>query len=243
MELPAELGDGLRLRLYPFGDAAVMAEVAGGSADSRPRAAAAVRSALLADLPVGVLDLVAGIESVLVEFDADRVDHEVVEVGLRAALALRLDGVLHGAGTGTTLDVPVVFGGEFGPDLDDVARELGLDPEEVVARFTARPLTVTLLGAAMAPMLEGADFPAPVARMSMPRTSVPGGSVMVAGNATIITPFPGPTGWRVIGRTPLAVCDITRDPATSYAAGDALHFRPLPPQDWPALDGRFLGAA
>jgi allophanate hydrolase subunit 1 len=66
---------------------------------------------------------------------------------------------------------------------------------------------------------------------------------MVAGTSAIIQPFPGPSGWKVIGRTPLTVCDIREDPATSYTPGDRVRFRVIPESDWEALEGQFLRPA
>jgi allophanate hydrolase subunit 1 len=63
---------------------------------------------------------------------------------------------------------------------------------------------------------------------------------MVAGTSAIIQPFPGPSGWKVIGRTPLTICDIREDPATSYRPGDRVTFKVIPESGWAELEGKFL---
>ncbi len=106
----------------------------------------------------------------------------------------------------------MVVSDEFAPDLPGVAEELGLSPEATLDAFTSSVLTINLLAAAMAPMMAGVQFPGQVSRCAEPRTDVAPGSVMVAGTSAIIQPFPGPSGWKVIGRTPLTICDIHEDP-------------------------------
>ncbi|WP_160318885.1 carboxyltransferase domain-containing protein [Arthrobacter sp. ERGS1:01] len=139
-----------------------------------------------------------------------------------------------------TFLIPVDFREEFAPDLAEVAGELGLAPEDVIRVFTGSSLRISLLAAAMAPMMDGVDFPAPVSRCALPRTNVPAGSIMVAGNNAIIQPFPGPSGWKVIGRTPLRICDIAEQPAITYAAGDSVSFTAIGPLQWARYEGRFL---
>jgi allophanate hydrolase subunit 1 len=92
-------------------------------------------------------------------------------------------------------------------------------------------------------MMHGVDLPADVARTALPRPRVEGGSVMLAGLNAIISPFPGPTGWRVIGRTPMVICDIGHDPVISYGPGDVLRFRAIDAAEFEALDGTFLEPA
>jgi len=132
---------------------------------------------------------------------------------------------------------------EFAPDLPEVAEELGLSPEATLEVFTSSVLTINLLAAAMAPMMAGVKFPGQVRRCAEPRTDVAPGSVMVAGTSAIIQPFPGPSGWKVIGRTPLTVCDIHEDPATSYRPGDRVMFKLIPESGWEELEGQFLRPA
>ncbi|WAH95383.1 carboxyltransferase domain-containing protein [Arthrobacter sp. MMS18-M83] len=113
----------------------------------------------------------------------------------------------------------------------------------MLRQFESSVLTINLLAAAMAPMMGGVQFPGQVSRCVEPRTNVDPGSVMVAGTNAIIQPFPGPSGWKVIGRTPLTICDIREDPATSYKPGDLVRFELVPEGEWVRLEGRFLRAS
>ncbi len=231
------------LEAEPFGDSALMLRVKNDDGDLRRAAASRLRDVLLEVRPYGVLDIVAGVESLLVEFDCLAVTHEQLAQTIRLAVAgSGLDAGAPSASQSLFV-IPMVVSGEFSPDLPDTAEELGLSPEGVLQRFESSVLTINLLAAAMAPMMGGVQFPGQVSRCIEPRTNVEPGSVMVAGTNAIIQPFPGPSGWKVIGRTPLTICDIREDPATSYKPGDLVRFEVVPESEWPRLEGQFLRAA
>ncbi|WP_026554494.1 carboxyltransferase domain-containing protein [Arthrobacter sp. 35W] len=229
-----------KIAMHEFGDSALMLSVRDDDPAVRRGVIADVRSILLPRLPYGARDAVAGLESLLVEFDP----LVVAPRQLAQVLELIINVHQHDAGGGGTAPqqflIPVDFRREFAPDLDDVASELGLTPAQVIEAFTGSSLRINLLAAAMAPMMDGVQFPAPVSRCAIPRTDVAAGSIMVAGLNAIIQPFPGPTGWKVIGRTPLRICDIAEQPATSYTAGDNVRFMALEDGQWPDLEGQFL---
>ncbi|MFF2300162.1 carboxyltransferase domain-containing protein [Arthrobacter sp. NPDC058127] len=230
------------LEAEPFGDSALMLRVKNDDGDFRRAAGRRLRDVLLEVRPYGVLDIVAGVESLLVEFDCLAVTHEQLAQTIRLAVAG--SGLEPGAPSASQalFVIPMVVGEEFSPDLQDVAEELGLRPEAMLQQFQSSVLTINLLAAAMAPMMGGVQFPGQVSRCVEPRTNVEPGSVMVAGTNAIIQPFPGPSGWKVIGRTPLTICDIREDPATSYKPGDLVRFDVVPESEWSRLEGQFLRA-
>lgn len=123
------------------------------------------------------------------------------------------------------IDVPVHYGGEFGPDLAAVAAETGLDEAEVIARHSGAVYRVAMLGFAPGfPYLLGLDPALTVARLATPRLRVPAGSVAIAGAQTGIYPNDGPGGWRLLGRTPLRLFDPRRQPPCLFAPGQRLRF-------------------
>lgn len=226
------------LAIAEFGDGAVMVTVRDPDEAERRRLIGEFRERVLSELPPGVDDVVSGLESLLVEFDPLATTSEQVSYAL-GALG-RADAVATARATPAVLVVPIVVDEQTAPDLLDVAAELGLSPDEVVERLESSTLTINLLAAAMAPMMDGLDVPAPVRRQATPRTDVPPGSVMIAGRNAIIQPFPGPTGWRVIGRSPLRIVDIARESPVSFAPGDRIVFRRISEADAVALQGGFL---
>jgi KipI family sensor histidine kinase inhibitor len=222
----------------PYGDSAVLLTPTSTDPAERRLAATRLRAAVAHHRPRGVVDLAAGLESLLVEFDPLQVSHDSLEDTL-LLIAETSDHVAE-AGDAREFVIPTVFGGDHSPDLPSVAGELGLTVEETITAFTGSVLTINLLASAMAPMMAGVQFPRQLARLAEPRTDVPSGSIMVAGTNAIIQPFPGPTGWRVIGRTPLTICDISRDPAVSFRPGDTVRFTAIPQERWDELAGKFL---
>lgn len=123
------------------------------------------------------------------------------------------------------VDVPVVYGGDAGPDLAPLADELGLAADELVARHAAGDYRVAMLGFAPGfPYLLGLDPALAAPRLATPRTRVPAGSVGIGGAQTGIYPREGPGGWRLIGRTDLPLFDPAREPPSLLLPGDRLRF-------------------
>lgn len=224
-------------KVREYGDSAVMVTVGSDDAGRRQRRIAELREAFVRRRPPGVTDVVAGLESFLVGYDPlvsgpDHLRHAIELIAeLPASAAARKPRVF---------DLPVCFDEAYAPDLAAVADELGLDPDAVVSALLAHDLTIVLLAAAMAPMMAGVRLPVSVSRQARPRTNVPEGSLMIAGRHAIIQPFPGPTGWRVVGRTPLTIVDIAREAPVSFAPGDILRLRRIDAEAAAGLRGTFL---
>ena len=124
--------------------------------------------------------------------------------------------------------IPVVYGGEEGPDLADVAALTGLSDAEVVERHAATELRVLFDGFAPGFAYLG-DLPIElrVARLDTPRTRTPAGSVAIAGPMSGVYPATLPGGWRIIGRTPVTLFDPRRDPPAYLLPGDRVRFEPI----------------
>jgi len=168
--------------------------------------------------PPGVVELVPAYRTVLIVADpgqAEALDD----------LAARLPGLElppAEAVAGETVEIPVRYDGE---DLPEVAGLTGLEPDEVVRRHTAPEYTVAFLGFSPGfPYLVGLDPALQVPRRDTPRTSIPAGSVGLAGNQTGIYPTATPGGWQLIGRTEVTLFDPARDPPALLAPGTRLRF-------------------
>lgn len=184
----------------------------------------AVAARLGARPPSWLRDLVPAYASVGVFFDDSQVQADAVESWLRAALA-PLPGGPGSATAARTVEVPVVYGGEAGPDLESAAAELGLDPAKLAARHAAGEYTVAMIGFAPGfPYLLGLDPALALPRLATPRTTVPAGSVGIGGAQTGIYPRESPGGWRLIGRTPLTLFDPMCEPPALLAPGDRVRF-------------------
>ena len=200
------------MRLRPAGERGLLVEVE--ELETVHRLHAALRQL---DPPGGV-ELVPGYRTVLIVADPQR-------AGVLDELAAGLPGLElppAGAVAGETVEIPVSYDGE---DLPEVASLTGLEPEEVVRRHTAPEYTVAFLGFSPGfPYLVGLDPALEVPRRDTPRTSIPAGSVGLAGNQTGIYPTASPGGWQLIGRTEVTLFDPARDPPALLAPGTRLRF-------------------
>ena len=180
------------------------------------------------DAPAWLLDIVPAFASLAVCFDplafAGHVDPaKVVSTWLKE---LNLESNQSEAtSTSRTHEIPVRYGGEHGPDLENVAAYCRLDPAEVILRHTAATYRVGMLGfAAGFPYLLGMDASLTMPRRSTPRTQVAAGSVGIGGSQTGIYPRQGPGGWQLIGRTEFSLFDCERDPPAIVGPGDCVQF-------------------
>lgn len=124
-----------------------------------------------------------------------------------------------------TVEIPVCYGGSFGPDLEEVARINGLTPEEVIEIHTSGEYLVYMIGFAPGfPYLGGMSEKIAAPRRSSPRTSIPAGSVGIAGKQTGVYPLSTPGGWQLIGNTPLDLFRPYQQPPSLLKAGDIVTF-------------------
>lgn len=233
---------GTTLDIYESGDAALRVVAQSGDAETSWATVHSLAGWLTTAGVDGIHCAVPTYDSVLVEFDpyltTARQVRAFVLLGMR-----QLDFVGPALREPRRFEVPVVYGGDYGPDLERVAEHQGLDVEDVIARHTAKTYVIRCLGApAGSPMMDGPDFPVPVPRLKDPRLSVPAGAVSVAGRQAVIAPAVAPGGWCVIGQTPLTVLDAAREPLVPYVPGDELRFYRIPAEDFGSFAGQFLEA-
>ncbi|MGL6018403.1 MAG: 5-oxoprolinase subunit PxpB [Gibbsiella quercinecans] len=125
------------------------------------------------------------------------------------------------------VDIPVIYGGEYGPDLAAVAEHTGMSPQQVVECHAAAAYVVYFLGFQPGfPYLGGMPEKLATPRRAEPRLSVAAGSVGIGGGQTGIYPLASPGGWQIIGRTPRALFTPDTMPPTLLRPGDNVHFVP-----------------
>lgn len=138
------------------------------------------------------------------------------------------DGSLKQAQNQKVVEIPVCYGGLYGPDLNDVARHNGLTNEEVVHIHSSTSYLVHMLGFVPGfPYLGGMDQRIAMPRKAIPRASIAAGSVGIAGEQTGIYPLSTPGGWRIIGRTPLKLFHPDEEIPTLIQPGDRIQFVPI----------------
>jgi len=206
-------------RLHALGDAALLCELpAPATLVQQQRIWALANEAL--QWPA-VHEALPGMNNLTLLFDPTQIDASELEMQVLAAWPQLTMAALEGR----TIEIPVAYGGEHGPDLADVAAHTGLPPEEVVRRHAAAEYVVYLLG-----FLPGFAFmgglPPELAtpRRAEPRVAVPARSVGIGGAQTGVYPLVSPGGWQLIGRTPLAMFDPAADEPTLLRPGDRVRF-------------------
>jgi KipI family sensor histidine kinase inhibitor len=206
-------------RIFQFGDAALVCEApAPATLDCQRRVWAAAEAAR--GWP-HVLEVVPGMNNLTIVFDPLEADGAALASLLQAAW----DSGATAAVGGREVEIPVHYGGEFGPDLAVVASHTGLSAKEVVERHVAGEYIVFFLGfqpgfAYMGGLAQTLHTP----RRASPRVEVPAGSVGIGGEQTGVYPAASPGGWQLIGRTSVPLFDPARLPPTLLQPGDRVRF-------------------
>jgi KipI family sensor histidine kinase inhibitor len=170
----------------------------------------------------GILNLHPAFSTVLIDFDPRLRTHAEIE----SLVLERWAASSHEpSGEPRIVEIPVRYGGEFGPDLDDVARHNSLTPERVVELHAAADYLVYFVGFSTCfPYLGGLPAELATPRLSAPRKVVPAGSIGIAGAQAGVYPLASPGGWRLIGRTALRLFDIHAEPPALLRMGDHVRF-------------------
>lgn len=183
----------------------------------------------------GVRDLHPAYCSLLINFDLLKLRHDELETVLYSCLE-RLDEEL--LPEPREVEIPVCYGGDFGPDLDDVCAALHITPTQAINLHASVTYVVYFLGfvpgfAYLGELPKSLTMP----RLSSPRRIVPRGSVGIAGNQTGVYPLATPGGWRLIGRTPLRMFRGGPNAASLLSIGDRVRFVPITPERFAELEG------
>jgi inhibitor of KinA len=190
---------------------------------------------LLASEPVaGIRNLHPAYCSVLVKFDPLKRRHEELEEVLQQYLA-RLDDV--SLPQPRQVEIPVCYGGKYGPDLKDVSDLHAMTPEQVVELHSSTNYIVYFLGFVPGFAYLG-ELPLALAtpRLPTPRRSVPPGSVGIAGSQTGVYPVATPGGWRLLGRTPISMFRPHEDALSLLSIGDRVRFKLISAEQFTALE-------
>lgn len=137
----------------------------------------------------------------------------------------------------TVIEIPVLYGGEMGPDLETVAEHSHKTPEEVIRIHTSEEYLIYMLGfIAGFPYLGGMSREIATPRLKSPRVKIEGGSVGIAGEQTGIYPVASPGGWQLIGRTPLKLYDAEREKPVLLESGQYIRFRAVTEAEYEQIE-------
>ncbi|NJM38877.1 MAG: 5-oxoprolinase subunit PxpB, partial [Akkermansiaceae bacterium] len=206
--------------LKPLGDSAWLVEFPGKFGQDALMQVMGMVAELAKNRPAGVRDVVPSFNTLAVHFSGRN--------GLEIREWIEAVKVTDHFPEGREIQIPVCYGGEFGPDLETVAHETHMSKEEVIALHSGGIYTVAAIGFSPGfPYLLGLPEKLHLPRRKTPRLGVPAGSVAIAGQQAGIYPFSSPGGWHVLGRTDISLFDPQATPPALLKSGDRLRFIPV----------------
>ncbi len=183
--------------------------------------------------PMGVTEIIPTYRSLLIIYDPTMTHPAELQKMLKK-LEARLGDIK--IPPPRTVDIPVCYGGDFGPDIDTVAATNQLTVAEVIKLHCEPGYLIYMVGFTPGfPFLGGLSEKLHTPRLETPRTLVPEGSVGIANNQTGIYPVASPGGWQLIGRTPVKLFAPGRKNPFLYQAGDRIKFKPISAEEYTRL--------
>jgi KipI family sensor histidine kinase inhibitor len=214
---------GFEVQVRDAGDSAILLELEAMIDPAVNARAIAIATAIRDQRLAGVRDVIPTYRSVAVHFDPLTSDVDSLRNAMREAAASPPVSA-----SGSLVEVPVAYGGDNGPDLDDVAAFAKLQARTVIDRHCGPEYRVFMLGFLPGFAYMGTvDGSIAAPRKATPRTRIPAGSVGIAGRQTGVYPRESPGGWQLIGRTSQHVFDPTREPPSLFRPGDRVRFVPV----------------
>jgi KipI family sensor histidine kinase inhibitor len=208
-------------RLLPSGDSAITVEFSRSIDDEANRRVLALDRTLTREPVAGVSETVPTYRSLLVHYDPTQIDFAT----LGQKLAELAERPVPASESARHWRIPVAYGGEYGIDLEDVARTLSTTPDDVVARHVAGDYRVAMIGFSPGwSYLSGLHDFLHMSRRQNPRLLTPAGTISIGGVQAGIQCLAGPSGWHLLGCTPVRTYQLHRDPTFLLEPGDRVKF-------------------
>lgn len=189
----------------------------------------------------GIIDLIPSYTTLLVVFDTSCFDRFAIQKALQGVLD-SIDWSSAGNRVSQEVVIPVYYGPEVGPDLEDVAKHCQLDTDEVIRLHSTTTYRAYAIGFTPGfAFLGNTPEALHVPRKTTPRLKVPVGSVAIAERQTAVYPSVTPGGWQILGRTPIALVDWASDSLALINAGDSVRFEPMTKEEFLAQGGNLDG--
>ncbi|MBW7474437.1 5-oxoprolinase subunit PxpB [Paenibacillus oenotherae] len=237
------------LCVEPLGDRALVVRLGDCKAPADPQMMADTAELLRIVGPEWMEDAVSAYDTVTIVYDPVKVLASMSEAERSLRLPYeqtiaQVESLLHrehkhAAGRPRLIDIPVCYGGAYGPDLQEAAERAELSVQSFVELHASPEYTVAMIGFMPGfPYLTGLPRELSQPRKASPRSRVPAGSVGIAGGQTGIYPFSSPGGWQLIGRTPMELFRSAEEEPSLLRAGDRIRFVPIGKQQMEAWGDR-----
>lgn len=178
----------------------------------------------------GVVDIIPAFCSLLINYDPRVISYDEMKTRMEKILSVE---VAAGERRKKIYEIPVCYGGEYGPDLNTIAEHAGLTPAEVIDIHTSADYLIYMLGFLPGfTYLGGLDERIHTPRLANPRVRIPAGSVGIGGSQTGIYPMDSPGGWQLMGMTPVKTYDPNREIPILVEAGDYIRFVAVDEQEY-----------
>ncbi|MCC5856309.1 MAG: 5-oxoprolinase subunit PxpB [Idiomarina sp.] len=214
---------------------AVLVKFGDNMNDALPAYLALFRDQVLSELAGVVTEVVPSYMTALVYYDARQIRMYDLEQWLER-IAKATPWPADRKRELRTLEVPVCYGGEFGPDLERVAQQANLSTAAVIEKHVSAEYRVAALGFAPGfAYLSGLDESLATPRLSTPRKSIAAGSLGIAAQQTAVYPMAGPGGWNIIGQAVMTWFNPAQEPMTPVEVGDCVVFKSVSEKEFQAL--------
>ena len=215
------------------GESCVVVEFADEISRAANDAVTALTKHMRTQKRVPLMECLPTYRSLAIYFDPVKTNCEAVINEAKSAPTVASEG----EASGTEIEIPVCYGGEYGPDIANVAQNAGISEEEVIKRHSAKPCHCYMIGFMPGfAYLGGMDESIATPRLANPRTTIKGGSVGIAGKQTGIYPMDSPGGWQLIGRTPLRLFTPEAERPTLIEAGYEVRFVPITEDEYKKIE-------
>ena len=190
-----------------------------------------------------IIDLISSYASVLLIFDVPNISHSEIKRIVRASLA-KLEKSSKKSGVSEekqVITLPVLYGGENGPDLSTIAKNAGISEREVISIHESKPYLVYAIGFAPGfAYLGEVDPKIATPRLETPRQTVPKGAVAIADRQTAVYPAESPGGWNIIGICPIPMFDSLSPPYMPVSVGDTVKFESIDENQFDKIQEKLL---
>jgi KipI family sensor histidine kinase inhibitor len=190
-----------------------------------------------------IIDLISSYASVLLIFDVPNVSHSEIKRIVRASLA-KLEKSSKKSGISEekqVITLPVLYGGENGPDLSTIAKNAGISEREVISIHESKPYLVYAIGFAPGfAYLGEVDPKIATPRLETPRQTVPKGAVAIADRQTAVYPAESPGGWNIIGICPIPMFNSLSPPYMPVSVGDTVKFESIDENQFDKIQEKLL---